>query len=150
MRGQVLKNPRLIKPTINWRVGGGGEFARSAQAHRVPRNQRSSYAMISIVLLSGDAKTAENPIMESACNYGGGRLVRASQHARDSNGVRERTRASALIYFTSREGERMLHVLFHPSVFLLSRHRCLYDVASLRSFNIIQLSSSRPRDLLVV
>lgn len=65
--------------------------------------------MISIVLLSGDAKTAENPIMESACNYEGGRLVRASQHARDSNGVRERTRASALIYFTSREGKRMLY-----------------------------------------
>lgn len=77
MRGQVLKNPRLIKPTINWRVRGRDEFARSAQAHRVPCNQRSSYAMISIVLLSGDAKTAENPIMESACNYGGGRLVRA-------------------------------------------------------------------------
>lgn len=104
--------------------------------------------MISIVLLSGDAKTAENPIMESACNYGGGRLVRASQHARDSNGVRERTRASALIYFTSREGERMLHVLFHPSVFLLPGIAAFTTL--LRSFNIIQLSLSRPRDLLVV
>lgn len=92
-----------------------------AQAHRVPRNQRSSFAMISIVLLSGGAKTAENPIMESACNYEASVsyvLPRASQHARDSNGVRERTRAPALIYFTwrKREGERMLPSFFYPRI----------------------------------
>lgn len=121
-----------------------------AQAHRVPRNQRSSFAMISIVLLSGGAKTAENPIMESACNYEASVsyvLPRASQHARDSNGVRERTRAPALIYFTwrKREGERMLRTRFFILVFLLQpslplrRRRCF--VMPL----YIQLSSTRRR-----
>lgn len=122
MRGQVFKKSTTHQTNYKHRGGTRGMGLQGgAQAHRVPRNQRSSFAMISIVLLSGGAKTAENPIMESACNYEASVsyvLPRASQHARDSNGVRERTRAPALIYFTwrKREGERMLPSFFYPRI----------------------------------
>lgn len=121
---------------------------QGAQAHRVPRNQRSSFAMISIVLLSGGALKQPKILLWSQLVITE-RLVRASQHARDSNGVRERTRASALIYFTwrKREGERMLPFFI---LAFLHRHRCLYDaaVASL----CLYMYSRRVRDaaLLVV
>lgn len=81
------------------------------------------------------AKTAENPIMESACNYEASVsyvLPRASQHARYSNGVRERTRASALIYFASRE-----EGVCYPFFILVFLPPSLYDavvVASLRLY----------------
>lgn len=151
MRGQVFKKSTTHQTNYKHRGGTRGMGLQGgAQAHRVPRNQRSSFAMISIVLLSGGAKTAENPIMESACNYEASVsyvLPRASQHARDSNGVRERTRAPALIYFTwrKREGERMLRTRFFILVFLLQpslplrRRRCF--VMPL----YIQLSSTRRR-----
>lgn len=60
---------------------------QGAQAHRVPRNQRSSFAMISIVLLSGGALKQPKILLWSQLVITE-RLVRASQHARDSNGVR--------------------------------------------------------------
>lgn len=90
------------------------------------------------------AKTAENPIMESACNYEASVsyvLPRASQHARYSNGVRERTRASALIYFASREegvcypflSSSFFHHLFTTPSSLLRyvfiRNGCRVDIA---------------------
>lgn len=68
-----------------------------AQARHVRRNQRGASATISIVLLSGGtrAKTAENPIMESACNYEAVVsyvLPRASQRVGRSSGARVHAR----------------------------------------------------------